>query len=53
MGVFIQLLPRPLATAPPQLPPQFPDAKGMLRKEWRGVKVPGHAVGGLEFVKTL
>lgn len=29
------------------------DAKGVLRKEWRGVKVPGHAQAVLEFVRTL
>jgi peroxiredoxin Q/BCP len=29
------------------------DAAGKLRKEWRGVKVPGHAAEVLEFVKTL
>lgn len=29
------------------------DANGMLRREWRGVKVPGHAQEVLEFVKTL
>ena len=29
------------------------DAKGTLRREWRGVKVPGHAQEVLEFVKTL
>ena len=29
------------------------DAKGMVRREWRGVKVPGHAQEVLEFVKTL
>lgn len=29
------------------------DAKGTLRKEWRGVKVPGHVQEVLEFVKTL
>jgi len=29
------------------------DGKGVLRKEWRGVKVPGHAEEVLEFVKTL
>jgi len=29
------------------------DAKGVLAKEWRGVKVPGHADAVLEFVKTL
>jgi peroxiredoxin Q/BCP len=29
------------------------DTKGVLRREWRGVKVPGHAQEVLEFVKTL
>ena len=29
------------------------DAKGILRREWRGVKVPGHAREVFEFVKTL
>lgn len=29
------------------------DAKGILRREWRGVRVPGHAQEVLEFVKTL
>jgi peroxiredoxin Q/BCP len=29
------------------------DARGMVRKEWRGVKVPGHVQEVLEFVKTL
>ncbi len=29
------------------------DADGVLRREWRGVKVPGHAQEVLEFVKTL
>jgi peroxiredoxin Q/BCP len=29
------------------------DAAGKLRKEWRGVKVPGHAQAVLDFVKTL
>ncbi|MCP5242029.1 MAG: peroxiredoxin [Burkholderiales bacterium] len=29
------------------------DAKGVLRKEWRGVKVPGHVETVLAFVKTL
>jgi thioredoxin-dependent peroxiredoxin len=29
------------------------DAAGKLYKEWRGVKVPGHAAEVLEFVKTL
>ena len=29
------------------------DAKGVLRREWRGVKVPGHVQEVLEFVKTL
>jgi thioredoxin-dependent peroxiredoxin len=29
------------------------DTKGILRKEWRGVKVAGHVQEVLEFVKTL
>lgn len=29
------------------------DDKGILRKEWRGVKVPGHVQEVLEFVRTL
>jgi peroxiredoxin Q/BCP len=29
------------------------DAQGVLRREWRGVKVPGHAQEVLDFVKTL
>lgn len=29
------------------------DARGVLRREWRGVKVPGHAQEVLEFVKTF
>ncbi|HJU21872.1 MAG TPA: peroxiredoxin [Casimicrobiaceae bacterium] len=29
------------------------DGAGKLAKEWRGVKVPGHAEQVLEFVKTL
>jgi peroxiredoxin Q/BCP len=29
------------------------DAQGVLRREWRGVKVPGHADEVLAFVKTL
>lgn len=29
------------------------DGKGVLKKEWRGVKVPGHAQKVLDFVKTL
>ena len=29
------------------------DSKGVLRREWRGVKVPGHAEEVLEYVKTL
>jgi peroxiredoxin Q/BCP len=29
------------------------DSKGKLVKEWRGVKVPGHAQEVLDFVKTL
>ena len=29
------------------------DARGVLRREWRGVKAPGHAAEVLEFVKSL
>jgi peroxiredoxin Q/BCP len=29
------------------------DGKGVLRREWRGVKVPGHVQEVLDFVKTL
>ncbi|HWQ37212.1 MAG TPA: peroxiredoxin [Burkholderiales bacterium] len=29
------------------------DADGVVRKEWRGVKVPGHAQEVLEFVRSL
>ena len=29
------------------------DGEGVLRREWRGVKVPGHAQDVLDFVKTL
>ena len=29
------------------------DGKGVLRREWRGVTVPGHAQEVLDFVKTL
>lgn len=29
------------------------DANGAVRREWRGVKVPGHAQEVLDFVKTL
>jgi peroxiredoxin Q/BCP len=29
------------------------DPRGVLRKEWRGVKVPGHAQEVLDFIKTL
>jgi peroxiredoxin Q/BCP len=29
------------------------DGAGNLAREWRGVKVPGHAEDVLEFVKTL
>ena len=29
------------------------DAAGILRREWRGVKVPGHAQEVLDYVKTL
>jgi peroxiredoxin Q/BCP len=28
------------------------DAQGIIRKEWRGIKVPGHVAEVLEFVKT-
>ena len=28
------------------------DAKGVVRREWRGVKVPGHAQEVLDFAKT-
>jgi len=28
------------------------DARGIIRKEWRGVKVPGHVAEVFEFVKT-
>ncbi|MCB9026455.1 MAG: peroxiredoxin [Bdellovibrionaceae bacterium] len=31
----------------------FIDEKGLLIKEWRGVKVPGHAEEVLEFVKNI
>ena len=31
----------------------FIDAKGVLVREWRGVKVPGHAQEVLDFVKAL
>jgi len=31
----------------------FIDAMGVLRREWRGVKVDGHAQEVLDFVKTL
>ena len=29
------------------------DAAGVLRREWRGVKVPGHAQEVLDFVRTI
>lgn len=29
------------------------DGQGVLRKEWRGVKAPGHAQEVLDFIKTL
>ena len=29
------------------------DGHGVLRREWRGIKVPGHAQDVLDFVKTL
>lgn len=29
------------------------DAGGVVRREWRGVKVPGHAEEVLQFVKTI
>jgi peroxiredoxin Q/BCP len=29
------------------------DRDGVLRREWRGIKVPGHAQDVLDFVKTL
>jgi peroxiredoxin Q/BCP len=29
------------------------DARGIVRREWRGVRVPGHAQEVLEFMKTL
>ena len=29
------------------------DAAGVLRREWRGVKVPGHAQEVLDYIKTL
>ncbi|MCP5268704.1 MAG: peroxiredoxin [Zoogloeaceae bacterium] len=29
------------------------DSEGVLRKEWRGVKVPGHAQEVLDYVRTL
>jgi peroxiredoxin Q/BCP len=29
------------------------DAAGRIRREWRGVKVPGHAKEVLDFVKAL
>ncbi|MGH8599488.1 MAG: peroxiredoxin, partial [Burkholderiales bacterium] len=29
------------------------DRNGTVRREWRGVKVPGHAREVLDFVRTL
>ena len=29
------------------------DAQGVIRREWRSVKVPGHAQEVLEFIKTI
>ena len=29
------------------------DDRGSVRREWRGVKVPGHAQEVLEFVRSL
>jgi peroxiredoxin Q/BCP len=29
------------------------DPRGVVRREWRGVKVPGHAQEVLDFIKTL
>jgi peroxiredoxin Q/BCP len=29
------------------------DRNGILRREWRGVKVPNHAQEVLDFIKTL
>ena len=29
------------------------DARGIVRREWRGVKVPGHVQEVLEFIRTL
>ena len=29
------------------------DRSGVLRREWRGVKVPGHVQEVLDYVKTL
>lgn len=29
------------------------DGKGVLRREWRGVKVPGHVQEVLDFIKTI
>jgi peroxiredoxin Q/BCP len=29
------------------------DDNGIVRREWRGIKVPGHVEEVLEFVKTL
>ena len=29
------------------------DARGSVRRQWRGVKVPGHAQEVLEFVRSL
>ena len=31
----------------------FIDGQGVLKREWRGVKAPGHAQDVLDFVKTL
>ena len=29
------------------------DANGIMRREWRGVKVPGHAREVLEFIESI
>ena len=29
------------------------DTQGVLRREWRGIKVPGHAQEVLDYVRTL
>jgi peroxiredoxin Q/BCP len=29
------------------------DRNGLIRREWRGVKVPGHVPEVLEFVKSI